>query len=147
MVPADAVDTRLLEAFNRGDWDTVRTLVVPDLTYEEPSTGRRVQGAEDYVRLCQGWRRALPDCTGTLLRAVASEDTIVLEVRWEGTHTGPMETPGGTLPPTGRRIEGLAVLWNVLEGDRIREVRHHLDMLTLLQQIGVIAPPQAAQTM
>ena len=137
------VDTRLLEAFNAADWSAVRSLVAPDITYEEPSTGRHVHGADAYLELCQGWRQALPDCTGTVLRSVSSGNMTVLEVRWEGTHNGPLQTPAGPIPSSGNRVNGIAVLWNVLDGEQIREVRHHLDMLTFLQQIGVLpAPPR-----
>ena len=79
-----------------------------------------------------------PDVRGTIRGAVAGEDTVAQELLWEGTHTGPMETPEA---PSSRRARGSVVeasLWARFEGGKAREVHHYLDVLTLLQQIGAI---------
>jgi ketosteroid isomerase-like protein len=55
----------LLDAFNRSDWDRMRAMIAPDLVYIETGTGRRVEGADAYIELAQGWKRAFPDTTGT----------------------------------------------------------------------------------
>ncbi len=135
------VGRELVEAFNAGDWDRFRATLTPDVVYEESGTGRRVEGAAGYIQLCQGWREAFPDGTGTLGWVAASGDTVAVEVVWTGTHTGPLVGPAGTMPPSQRRIEVRATLWLRLEGGRAREVHHHLDMLTMLQQLGAIPAP------
>ena len=93
----------LIDAFNDADWERFRGVLSPDTVYSETGTGRRVEGAEAYVTLCQGWKVALPDVRGTIRGAIATKDQVAQEILWEGTHTGPMETPGGTLPPSGGR--------------------------------------------
>ena len=65
--------------------------------------GRRIQGVDAYVELCQGWKQVFADGRGTVHNTVASGGTVAQEVTWEGTHTGPLVGPGGTLAPTGRR--------------------------------------------
>jgi steroid delta-isomerase-like uncharacterized protein len=128
----------LIDAFNEADWERFRGVLSPDTVYTETGTGRRVEGAEAYVTLCQGWKVALPDVRGTIRGAIATEDQVAQEILWEGTHTGPMETPGGTLPPSGAQISVEASLWIRFDGDKAREVHHYLDVLSLLQQIGAI---------
>jgi steroid delta-isomerase-like uncharacterized protein len=128
----------LIDAFNKADWERFRGTLAPDAVYAETGTGRRVEGADAYVQLCQGWKVALPDVRGTIRGAVASGDTVAQELLWEGAHTGPMQTPGGTLEPSGARISVEASLWARFDGDKAREVHHYLDVLTLLQQIGAI---------
>jgi hypothetical protein len=91
----------LIDAFNEADWERFRGVLSPDTVYSETGTGRRVEGAEAYVTLCQGWKVALPDVRGTIRGAIATEDQVAQEILWEGMHTGPMETPEGTLPPSG----------------------------------------------
>ncbi len=135
------VGRELVEAFNAGDWDRFRATLTPAVVYEESGTGRRVEGADAYIQLCQGWREGFPDGTGTLGWVAARGDTAALEVVWTGTHTGPLVGPAGTMPPSQRRIEVRATLWLQLAGDRAREVHHHLDMLTMLQQLGAIPAP------
>ena len=128
----------LIDAFNEADWERFRGVLSPDTVYTETGTGRRVEGADAYVTLCQGWKVALPDVRGTIRGAIATGDQVAQEILWEGTHTGPMETPGGTLPPSGAQISVEASLWIRFHGDKAREVHHYLDVLSLLQQIGAI---------
>ena len=128
----------LIDAFNEADWERFRGVLAPDTVYTETGTGRLVEGADAYVTLCQGWKVALPDVRGTIRGAIATEDQVAQEILWEGTHTGPMETPGGTLPPSGAQISVEASLWIQFHGDKAREVHHYLDVLSLLQQIGAI---------
>jgi steroid delta-isomerase-like uncharacterized protein len=131
----------LIDAFNEGDWDRFRSHLKDDAVYEESGTGRRVEDAGTYVELCQGWRRALPDCRGTIRTELADGPVVAQEIAWEGTQDGPLETPAGTLPASGRRIEVVASVWYRFDGDRIAEVRHHLDVLTLLGQVGALPAP------
>ena len=128
----------LIDAFNEADWERFRGVLSPDTVYTETGTGRRVEGAEAYVTLCQGWKVALPDVRGTIRGAIATENQVAQEILWEGTHTGPMETPGGTLPPSGAEISVEASLWIRFHRDKAQEVHHYLDVLSLLQQIGAI---------
>ena len=128
----------LIDAFNDADWERFRGVLSPDTVYTETGTGRRVEGADAYVTLCQGWKVALPDVRGTIRGAIAAENQVAQEILWEGTHTGPMETPGGTLPPSGAQVSVEASFWVQFHGDKAREVHHYLDVLSLLQQIGAI---------
>ncbi len=131
--------TDLIDAFNQADWDRFRGLLAPAVRYTETGTGREVEGADAYLQLCQGWKEAFNDVAGTVTNAVGGHDVAALEIRWEGTHTGPLETPGGTVPASGNRISVDASLWTRDEGDAIEEIHHHLDVLTLLQQVGALA--------
>ena len=128
----------LIAAFSAGDWARFRATLAPDVAYEETGTGRRTAGADAYVALCQGWRDAFPDALGTVERAVASGPVVAQEVTWSGTQTGPLATASGTLPASGRRIAVRATLWYTVRDGRATAIRHHLDVLTMLQQLGAI---------
>jgi steroid delta-isomerase-like uncharacterized protein len=133
-----AVAAELVAAFGAGDWQRFRATLDPAVVYEETGTHRRVEGADEYVRLSEGWKQAFPDARGTVRAAVSSGQTVVEEVVWEGTHTGPLAGPSGTVPPSGKRIRVLGTMWFTFTGGRAREIRHHLDLITLLQQIGAL---------
>jgi steroid delta-isomerase-like uncharacterized protein len=126
----------LVEAFNAADWERVRERLASDAVYAETGTGRRVEGADAYVELLQGWKEAFPDVRGTVRNAVGTHSTAAQEILWEGTHSGPLQTPAGVLEASGRSISVEASLWSTFEGDQAREVHHYLDVMTLLQQIG-----------
>jgi steroid delta-isomerase-like uncharacterized protein len=130
--------TDLIDAFNEADWDRLQEHLAREVLYTETGTGRRVQGVAAYLQLCQGWKEAFPDARGTVTNAVADDDIAVLEIRWDGTHTGPLETPAGTVPASENRIAVDASFWARYEADSIQEIHHHLDVLALLQQIGAL---------
>lgn len=82
--------------------------------------------------------------TGEVTRVLVDGDTSVLEIVWRGTHTGHLTTPGAELPPTGATIECWATMWQRWEGGRIIHERHHLDVLTMLAQLGALSAPAPA---
>ena len=108
------------------------------------ATQRRIQGADGIVAANQGWKSAFPDAKGTETSVVASGDTVVQEITWSGTNTGPMETPGGTMPATGKSASVRAVMVSTFDGDKIKETHHYFDMMSMLQQLGVM--PSGAAT-
>lgn len=63
----------------------------------------------------QGWATGFPDSKATIESTLVSGNTVVLEVMWHGTHTGPLATPKGPIAATGKRIEWRAC--NVIEID------------------------------
>lgn len=127
-----------VEAWNAGDWQRLKAALAPDVVYDEVGSQRRMQGADQFVRAYQGWKKAVPDGKGKITNSVAADNTVVIEVTWMGTHNGPLETPGGTIPPSGKswNLRGAQVV--VLKDGKIKEVRQYFDMMTLLQQIGAV---------
>jgi steroid delta-isomerase-like uncharacterized protein len=140
---ATAVAAELMDAFSADDWQRFREILQPNVVYEETGTQRRAEGVDEYLRLCQGWKAAFPDAHGTVRRSVENGDTVVQEVVWEGTHRGPLAVPGGTIPPSGQRIRTVGTMWCTVADGRVREIHHHLDVLTLLQQVGALSAPAA----
>ena len=89
MGPEDptAVAREVVEAFNVADVDRFRAVLADGVVYEESGTGRRVEGTDAYVRLCQGWRQAFPDVAGTVRRVATGGDTAAADVVWGGGAT------------------------------------------------------------
>ena len=139
---ASKVGIEVVEAFNAGDWHRLRAALTPEVVYQETGTQRRTEGPDEYVQLSQGWKQTFPDARGTVRNALASGNSAALEITWEGTHRGPLPLPDGVLAATGRSIVVQATMWFTVEGARVREIRHHLDLTALLQQIGA-APASA----
>ena len=125
-----------IDAFNKGDWERLRAMLASDCRYDEFGTQRKIKGPEKIVELFKAWKTAFPDAVGTVTSAVAGGNKAALEVTWKGTHTGPLETPEGTIPASGKRQETPAAFFFTFEGDKIKESRHYFDSMTLLKQIG-----------
>jgi steroid delta-isomerase-like uncharacterized protein len=137
------VAQHVIEAFNAGDWQRFKAPLAANVNYEETGTQRRVHDAEAYVQLCQGWKQAFPDAKGIIRNVVSSGNMVVQEVLWEGTQDGDLPTPTGTLPASGRRIMVPATLWLTFQGEQVREIHHHIDMMGMMQQLGVMSSPSS----
>jgi steroid delta-isomerase-like uncharacterized protein len=128
----------VVNAFNAGDWDACKAALVSDSVYDEIGTSRRIQGVAAIIPALQAWKQAMPDVKGTVNQAFASGDTVVLEITWNGTQTGPLQGPSGTIPATGKQQTTRAGWVLNFEGGKIKDSRHYFDMLSFMQQLGVI---------
>jgi SnoaL-like polyketide cyclase len=79
----------VVDAFNASDWERCKAALAPDSLYDEVGTSRRVEGVGDIIPCWQAWKEAMPDVKGSVTTAFAIGNTVILEVTWKGTHTGP----------------------------------------------------------
>ena len=126
-------------AFNEKDWDAVRASITSDFVYDEVATNRKPQGVDQVIALWQSWAAAFPDAKATFHRALPSDSTVVLELTWQGTHKGPLQTPKGAIAATGKSIDIRACVVTEVAGDKAKLQRHYFDMASMLQQLGVSA--------
>ncbi len=136
---AGALAVRGIEAFNAADWDALHEICSPSVVYTETGTALRLEGIDACDAAWHAWRTAMPDLTGTVLRTLEDGDLAVIEIHWIGTQTGPLATPDGEIPPTGRQIEVLSTQWVTARDGRTAVIDHHLDVLGILGQLGVLS--------
>ena len=132
---ADLAKEQVL-AYNAKDWDRARAALAPEVVYEEVGTHRKIKGVDDVLTAWKGWATAIPDSRASFQSELVSGNTAVLEITWTGTHDGPLQTPNGEIPATGKKIELRAIQVVDVANDRVKSVRQYFDMGTLLQQIG-----------
>jgi steroid delta-isomerase-like uncharacterized protein len=127
-----------VEAYNEKNWHKLRSVVTPDFVYEEVATQRRLEGVEAVLACWQAWARAFPDSRATFDEEFVSNQGIVLEVTWCGTHTGLLDLPGGPVAPTNRpiRLQSCQVL--AFRDGKVHLIRQYFDIATLLQQLGML---------
>jgi len=124
-------------AYNEKNWEAVNRAIASDLAYEEVGTNRNLRGAPDVIAAWKGWAAAFPDSKATFEAAHVSGNTVILEVTWRGTHSGPLRTPTGDIPATGRKIEMRACQVVDIADGKARGIRQYLDMATMMAQLGV----------
>ena len=123
--------------YNDKNWEAVERAVASDFSYDEVATHRNVRGVDDVIGIWRGWAAAFPDSKATFDRAHVCGNTVILEVTWRGTHSGPLRTPTGETAATGKKIEmrGCQIV-DVADG-KVRSIRQYYDMATLMSQLGV----------
>jgi SnoaL-like polyketide cyclase len=109
-------------AYNEKNWEKLRAMVVEKGVYDEKATRRRLQGVDQIIEAWQGWGKAIPDSKATFVGEYASGDTAILEMVWKGVHTGPLQTPTGTIPPSNKPIEVPACQIVKVDGGKVQSV-------------------------
>jgi len=132
--------------YSASNWTDWKAALAPDVTYEEVPMRVQVKGPDEWMKSVQRWKKAFPDLAGTVLSIVESKDGTegVAEIEWKGTHSGPLEGPMGTIPPTNKRGSVKATMMFKVRNNKIVEAKHFFDLLTVLAQIGV-APMAGVQ--
>ena len=125
---------RFYEAFNRRDFAMYDRLFTHDCLTEGPGvqlTG--VEGARAFDRV---WITAMPDGKVTTLLTTTGDRTVMCENRFQGTHTGPLVTADGTLPPSARRFDERYAAVFELDGERIKRQTLHFDRVQVMKVLG-----------
>lgn len=137
VTPMVEVLQKYLDAFNRADWETYKSTLTPDSVHIEPG-GMELHGPDASAEGVKIFKTAFPDLHGEVVRLMTGETEAAAEIVWKGTHTGPLVTPTGTIPPTGRPITVHATKVFAMQGGLIAYSRHYWDMTELLGAIGAM---------
>ena len=120
------------------DWRAYGELFSEDLAMRTPGLPGTVTGRHVRVALVQGIMDAFPDGHASVERAFGQGNLGCLQIRFEGTHTGPLASSGGAeIPPTGSRVEFPYCIVVRFEDGKVVELDEYYDQLDLLAQIGV----------
>lgn len=128
-----------VDAFNADDWEGYKRAVTSDCVYDEVGTSRILRGDDEVVLCFQEWKKAMPDVRGTVTNAWATGNTVVLEITWKGTLTGPLQGANGMVAATGKQQTTRAGWVLNFEGGKIKNSRHYFDMFSFLQQLGILS--------
>ena len=135
---------KLFDAFNAKDYDTIVGLAADDFVLIDCASGEKYEGPEGARRNAEGWLTPFADVSVELLNVVSSGDWAVAECVGRGTHSGPLQTPMGEVPPTGKQMElHFCSLIRVHDG-KIVEGRDYYDAMTIANQLGLIPEPAAS---
>ena len=140
-----SVATAMTDKFNTRDFAGIIEDGDGAVDYTEVGTGRHITDPDEMVASMQGWVTAFPDAHGTVLSAMRDGERLCAEIQWEGTHDGPLVTPSGTLPPTGRGMSTRAAELVTIRDGRIVDTVHYLDIMTMMTQLTGVPSQGAGQ--
>jgi len=136
MADAAAIAREYLEGWNRRDWARWRELFHPQYTYNG-GDGQVQKGPEFGLALGQMFATAFPDGKLEIQRIHTVGDVAITEFIARGTHRGDLMG----IAPTGRPMT--LPVCNVIEvrDGKIYAEREYMDMLHMMQQLGVAPGP------
>jgi predicted ester cyclase len=105
--------------------------------------GMTFRGPAALHTMLEGFFQAFPDMRHEVLDWVEAGDTIALELRITGTHTGTLPTPNGPVPPTGRSLNLESVDYIKMVDGKIASWHAYYDQLSFMAQLGLLPAPAA----
>jgi steroid delta-isomerase-like uncharacterized protein len=127
------------EFWNEGNLSTADELFAPDAEIHMP-TGELVD-LDGLKGFAGEFRGSFPDWHSSFEELVAEGDRVAERWTGRGTHRGELQG----IPPTGKRVEVPGSVFYRMVGGKIVEFWGQLDMMGMMQQLGVIPAPQQAE--
>jgi len=122
------------EVWNRGELDTLDTLLTENYVNHTPSFGNPPPGPGGLKPIVAALRRAFPDLHYEIEDIVATEDAVAIRVRMSGTHKGDLFG----LPATNRHVEVEQIQIERIKDNKIVEHWRVTDELSMMKQLGAI---------
>jgi len=130
-------------AFNSHDPDRIGALDAEDVHFVAPGDVE-VNGREAAQAYAMAWIDAFPDAKITVRNQVIADPYVVQEITFEGTHTGPLQSPTGEIPATGKRLTGRGVHVDRIENGVAVESALYYDQVQVMTQLGLMPEPATA---
>ena len=112
-------------------------------TFTDESIGVTYRGRDRAVPV-ENYARAFPDMHRELYQVYVSGDIVVVQLALQGTHNGPLSVAGGTLEPTGNRMDAPCCDVFELAGGKINRFDCYPSGTVILSQLGVLGALNAA---
>ena len=127
------------EGINHDDQTVFDELISPAyVNHAFPAAGSGPKGFEQSIAMFRG---AFPDLNVAVEDAIAQDDRVATRGTMRGTHHG--EFMG--IPATGKQVEiGYIDIWRLEDGEAV-ENWVQMDMLGMMQQLGVVPTPERAE--
>jgi len=143
MTEAKETAAKFVEAFNAHDENALRSIHATSIKFEAPGD-IRLEGSEAVTGYAMTWLKGFPDAKIIVRNEVVNGPWLVQEFTLQGTHTAPLNSPAGLIPPTGKRVESRGVSVGRYENGQIVEARLYFDQTEVMTQLGLM--PELAAT-
>jgi steroid delta-isomerase-like uncharacterized protein len=141
MGEARDLGTSWFETVKSGDVAAVQSLLAEEVDFQ--AAGMRLTEPEQIAGFVGAYTTGFPDMDFTVDVWVEEGDTAVAEGRFTGTHTGPMSSPMGEIPATGRSIDLPFTTVFQVEGGKLTAHRAYWDNTSMMTQLGLMPDPGA----
>jgi len=139
---AKTVGDWYLKARNEANLDLLDKTYSPGVVVHDPSQPKDIVGLDSLKNQYRNTHTAIPDVKFSLDEMYVKGDKAAWVFTMSGTITGPVRTPFGDLPPTGKtfRLSGVAID-RIVEG-KVVEEWVYFNLLDILQPMGfTLTPP------
>jgi steroid delta-isomerase-like uncharacterized protein len=132
---------RLMEAVNKGDFDTIKELTAPQFVRYSPSTTIDIRSLEEFIEQVKMIHRGLPDININIEESYAEGDRVTSRYIMRGTHQGEFDG----IPATGNKLGTSGILIFRIENGKVAEIREEFDSVGFMQQLGMELKPKGVK--
>jgi predicted ester cyclase len=130
-----AIVRRFYKAFEENDLEALNDILAPDLI----AYNLNPQNRDEHIQGIRGWNAIFGDNHFEIICQIAEGDLVASHVVLHSTHS---EAAFEGVNPTGKQINTGAITLERVQNGRIVERRVYSDRLGMMQQLGVLPPPQ-----
>ena len=128
-----------IDAFNRGDAAGYAAHYAEDATIFDPFFPEPLVGRDGIRETTVAVRTAFPNMQWKTVTILEDGDRVATELHVEAVHEGPLATPEGEIPPTGRTVAfDLAEVMTFDDKGLIAENRSYFDPGVMMTQLGLV---------
>jgi len=132
-----AIVTKMIEAINNRDFETVEELIAEDVKRHSSATpGVIVENRDQFMAFLHQDLAVCPDAVQEINLILAEGDRVAVHETYRGTQTGQM----GPFPPSGKKLELPFIGILRIENGLIAEIWVEWDNLNALSQLGHFPP-------
>ena len=130
---------RIAAAFTAGDVEAFAACFAEDAVQRHPMHPEPIHGRDGILAAERPLFDAFSEITYELQNVVDAGEWVTLEALVSATNTGKLPTPGGLLPPTGKRISlPMASIVRLDASGDIAEEHRYLDVASFMAQLGLM---------
>jgi predicted ester cyclase len=127
--------------FSEGKLDEVMAYIDDNIEATSYATGQVFHGKSDFMQFMQGFKTAFPDIVIQHKSIFENGDQVCVEFDGLGTNTGPLMTPAGTAPPTGKKVTLNVAEVLTWKNGKVIKLHNYQDSGNLLRQLGLLPQP------
>lgn len=125
-------------AFNSGDPAGYARHYAIDARVIGPFFPEPLEGRDAIEQTAAAMAVAFPDMRWHIVTLLEDGNRVALEIHIEGTHEGPLATPAGEVPATGRTVSfDVGAVYEFNEDGLVSELREYMDPGALMAQLGL----------
>ena len=128
------------EVWNQGNLAAVDELLAADYVLHDPA--QLIRGPDGFKAYVSAFRAAFPDTHATIEDQIAEEDKVAMRFTVRARHRGAFQG----LPPTGKQVLLSGIDIQRIADGKVAENWVNLDVLGMLQQLGVVTSPGQASS-
>lgn len=129
---------KIHDHFSSNQFDACLSMADENVRITAHAFGMVFNGKEEFNGFMQGFKQAFPNMKLEHTNEICDGDRVGIQMTAKGTHSGPLETPVGIIPPSGKTIELQVAEFFVWNNGFLQSIDNYQDAGSLLRQIGAL---------